>query len=130
MEKRSLKFRAWDKGHNKMSYKVNLYSMNRSGEIDKAQIDNQNYMKAIGFQCEVMQFIGLEDLQGKEIYEDDIVSQFDGVIRTFTGRVVFLNGQFCLHTPNQWPCYTPLSKEAKVMGNIHEHPELLASLTA
>jgi uncharacterized phage protein (TIGR01671 family) len=72
-QNRVIMFRAWDKGHNKMSYKVNLYSLNHRGEMDKAQIDNKQVMNRIGFDCEIMQSTGIVDRNGKDIYESDIV---------------------------------------------------------
>lgn len=145
---RELKFRAWDKGHNKMSYKVNLYSMNSRGKIDKAQINMKQVMNTIGFDCEVMQYTGLKDKNGKEIYEGDILQRvgtrdiFQGsaddvsgaISRKVTTEVVDLKVRsdefgnttvgYSLHTQAS---YSERSSPAtyEIIGNIYENSELI-----
>ena len=80
-------------------------------------------------ECEVApetvgQFIGLYDCDGKEIYEGDILD-FNGLtveIRFVRGVFAFLaNGD--LDEELCGDCRTDLF--AKVIGNIHDNPELL-----
>ena len=59
---REIKFRAWDKNH--MVYNPELYSNNCVEKAQKAGVI-------------LMQFIGLKDTNGKEIYEGDIVGFCD-----------------------------------------------------
>jgi uncharacterized phage protein (TIGR01671 family) len=140
---REIKFRAWDKGHNKMSYKVNLYSLNSRGEIDKCQIDNKQIMNRVGLDCEIMQFTGLSDKYGKYIYEGDIVShnhRLHEVVINFNGyylqRYKLWNGEFKPAFQYSMSLITKPSKDrfggkvdsAEVVGNIYENPELLKKL--
>lgn len=76
-----LNFRAWDRAFNKMHYKLNLYSFHGNGEMDRAQLSDENSSKDIGNQVMVMSSIGQQDKHGKDIYELDILRiQGDGYL--------------------------------------------------
>lgn len=65
----------------------------------------------------VMQYTGLNDKNGKEIYEDDVVqTYFDNGNERMKVKVFFQNGRFELNNN---------SNEVKLIGNIYENPELL-----
>lgn len=79
----------------------------------------------------VMQYAGLEDENGKEIYEDDFLE-----VETYEGekhivRVIFDDGCFCyisyLGDLRTYPLRDFLFNGSKlrVIGNIYENPELL-----
>ncbi len=147
---REIKYRAWDKGHNKMSYDVNLYNMGKNG-MSMAQIDHQQAMKSIGFHCEVMQFTGLKDCKGKEIYEGDLLSMDvltakEGTVidnndnenePTFLvppsndymiGEVKFRDGMFGLffHSDEEGEFSAELDSDMEIIGNKFENPELIS----
>lgn len=133
-----IKFRAWDKGHGKMIYKVNLYSIGGNGKMNKAQLDNKQVMNDVGFSCEVMQFTGLLDSQGKDAYFDDLCHLCDGygedgglykLEKNEYGEPFFVavdnqradifrigfKDYFVRHGDNNF----------KIIGNLYENPELL-----
>ncbi len=74
----------------------------------------------------IMQYTGLKDRNGKEIYEGDILSfvpidhkKFNNPYPPFS---VFWNDKecgFCLWSPRE---------DVEVIGNIYENPELLGDL--
>ena len=70
------------------------------------------------------QFTGLTDCDGKEIYEDDIISFDDGKI----GHVEFFQGCFVVRDVNNSDIrslYDIHDWNLKILGNRFENPELL-----
>lgn len=114
---REIKFRAWDKENKKLiswrdicSY-YNLLSM-----LDPVARDYDRY--------EVMQYTGLHDKNGKEIYEGDIL-QWQEANKDHSGYwVVYDHTDFKLWNGKYHKTIIdPTWYE--VIGNIYENPELL-----
>ncbi len=74
----------------------------------------------------VGQFTGLTDKNGKRIFEGDICREdFDDKLY----RVEFINGEFTLirnysDIVNLYMSEVDYGKEIKVIGNVHDNPEL------
>lgn len=141
---RPIKFRAWDKGTKRMTQVKNLYiGGNPSAEIWINESDEcYGY---VGRDIELMQFTGLKDKNGKEIYEGDIIYEGDSK-RSFKkwafedwigaeewGIVEYRNGSFVV---DFYSIYggegteilgkrLGYTKRFRVIGNIYENPELL-----
>lgn len=72
---------------------------------------------------EIMQFTGLRDADNKEVYEGDVILHGTGGLRG-QGEVRWSDEdcRFCVVRNNtRYDIYCP-----EVIGNIYEHPELLA----
>lgn len=109
---RKIKFRAWDK-ENKEMVEVELLGkevlLYKNGEWENIE----NY--------EIMQFTGLYDKNGREIYEGDIVECFNNG----NSYVSFRGGVYGLVSDYSFIPFSDVHGKMKVIGNIYENPELL-----
>ncbi len=120
---REIKFRAKDIASNKW-----LFGDLRHHKDDVCIFD-QGGTKGEQVKRETVgQFTGLRDINGKDIYEGDIldVSYADEEsyleVRFVRGVFAFLwNGDL----DDEFPCNAPTHEWAKVIGNIYDNPELL-----
>ena len=120
---RDIKFRAWNGEY--MCYSPTLFKKEtRSGCVQFATDDGSSSL-------ELMQYTGLKDKNGKEIYEGDIL-KMDSEEDQSTFEVVWkFNGWRKKFTdwPDDLPEYNLLSRGDlgfyKIIGNVYENPELL-----
>lgn len=128
---REIKFRAWDKLNRLMIRSFAISSETGSvwnvilppGETweEKIITDDRSY--------ELMQYTGLKDKNGKEIYEGDIVKNDGYFLIKWSLQVRWKVGLGWVFGED-WPCI-PLYdvgniQMIEVIGNIYENPELLS----
>lgn len=101
--KREIKFRAWDKRDKEM---INIKNWYWFEELGIMELDDENGRDYI-----FMQFTGLKDKKGKEIYEGDIIKTSVG-----NEEVEWLSVGWSLLCRDD---------DIKVIGNIYENPNLL-----
>ena len=126
--KREIKFRAWVSDLGKMVYSADdmdySWVIINDGVISLVDLWDDSYVTA-----ELMQFTGLTDKNGKEIYEGDIILD-NGVKREilwFDEGCQFISVN--LTKDRDWDIITDPTVYGRnyleVIGNIHENPELL-----
>ena len=111
---REIKFRVWDKDNKCWYHSPQLVIRPYSGKVnDGATTPN------IG----LMQYTGLKDKNGKEIYEGDIIHCWGG--EYYQGYWEY-NQKFVVEfgwTQSMWEMLHV--ENIEVIGNIHDNPELL-----
>lgn len=127
-EMREIKFRAWDEKGKQMIEHENL-QMNCDGFC---VIDEEATMFPMDI---IMQFTGLKDKNGKEIYEGDFLGTYEGEELGWEnhGKVIWWNesAKFFLADKDNYMSESELSEETQewndteIIGNIYENPNLL-----
>ena len=113
---RPIKFRAWDKENEVMVYP--------KGILFDGRVVNFSCGILEPFEgCELMQFTGLKDKNGKEIYEGDIVNLTHMVYAGY-GNVDEVTEAVVIEDITKLP-FGPSTITCEVIGNIYENPELL-----
>lgn len=121
---REIKFRAWD--GKKMIYCGHVQPMfNMASLIGcAATLVDTEYMDdfsiSSGENIVLMQFTGLKDAKGKEIFEGDVVKCLDGYSATVSWDDKHAGWDpFGSYEGAEW------DKSVEIIGNIYENPELL-----
>lgn len=133
---REIKFRAWDKACNSWVEPPWKLYLNGGVSLEGMWATSE---------VELMQYTGLKDKNGIEIYEGDILEYSKGDSRPLNkGYVMFYAGDFRIRMPGNdsrgignfdlfwWLVdgddsggWTESVSKAEIIGNIHENPELI-----
>ena len=108
---REIKFRAWDKFRRIM---CNHEDINIWDRFMKDDMSNQY--------SPLMQFTGLHDKNGKEIYEGDVLKDYD-IGKTY--QIFWFDKGWYLKDGTGYYFGTYFADQKIVVGNIYENPELL-----
>ncbi|HEM2820661.1 YopX family protein [Streptococcus suis] len=128
------KFRAWDKMHNEWSNGFFIYSegglYTPNYGFNRKHLKNRTDVYPIAKQERfiLMHSTGLFDVNGKEIFEGDVVHAYSESARLI-GVIEYFDNAYCIKTKNG--IYNSLWINAEyyeVIGNIYENPELVEAL--
>lgn len=129
---RDIKFRAWDKEKNKMIFFHLLFKLVNTNQLGCQSIDQDindwidDWTQEPDEEVAIlMQYTGLKDKNGVEIYDGDIVKHDD------YGQISIVEWSdedwgWIMKSIKNWnpkTCFIPIKDE--VIGNIYQNPELL-----
>lgn len=114
-----LKFRAWDKAEKRMLSFDEITNPAFNLDVNRPLLF---YVLKSHDVHEIMPYIGLNDANGKHIYEVDIFKY------TETGHTIVIKwqeGQCCNFACSGYELTKELAKQGVVIGNCFENPELI-----
>lgn len=115
---REIKFRAWDKIKAVMRNNVSTGTITIWGDGSSFDIDSESK------DCVFMQYTGLKDKNGRNIFEGDVGRDIEGCLY----EVRFADGAFeTFYDGNVIEYLSETCDVIEIIGNIYENPELLES---
>lgn len=135
---REIKYQAWLHDEKQMVNVIEINTFNkyiRYYDISHCQDDAEifDFIRSnlpnadCGFEgCDLRQYTGLKDKNGKDIFEGDILANKKAFNCSF--KVIWNpDGAWFVHDKDDWPCYylRQVNGSTEVIGNVFEHPELL-----
>ena len=123
---REIKFRAWDKTSGTMRPVaiLELFLKTAYFAIDENEPDKRSnpIPRSYGIgNCEIMQFTGLHDRRETDIYEGDIVTEWDDRYRV----EIRADGVRLVSADRRRDHQISFPESVVVIGNVWENPELL-----
>lgn len=112
---REIKFRAWNEWADRK-------------EMVYFKVDEPKAIENTAWNAEIMQYTGLKDKNGKEIYEGDIIKYSHKAVGEIKRVVSYKYGMYGIEgkmKETHIPFANILQSEYEVIGNIYENPELL-----
>lgn len=127
--KREIKFRAYS-SHNHKIYSVSNIEWDIDGRIWVTADDGKNGIELIDEEAHLMQYTGLHDKNGREIYEGDIVRTGEDNIGDpdpTIGQVIMREGSWLIENEKKQEEIGLFSEitSREVIGNIFEDNQLL-----
>lgn len=121
---RIIKFRAWDDHHKEM---ITPYCELKDTRFWGFDLTNNPFSPSV-----VMQYTGLKDKSGREIYEGDVIRFNYSEHEERVGVVRFGSGAFHIGIivslyETQISANRIMGESLEVIGNIHANPELIKS---
>lgn len=125
---REIKFRAWLKKESEMKKVHDIcFNKNETEPIGIISCGRDNCESCIDYynfaEVELMQYTGLKDKNGVEIYEGDIVRFNDGIYEIRYWQQAFRYKH--LDDGDYIGCIGEYLDSCEIIGNIHENKELL-----
>lgn len=128
---REIKFRAWiesvAKGETGLYYPT-VFELIHDGSVDRF-FTNEYRFKSDTCKFTLMQYTGLKDKNGVEIYEGDIISwsilPLNENVKKVRDVVIYRNGAFSTKERIALLGTLEPHREPEVIGNIYENPELV-----
>lgn len=142
---KDIKFRAFHKPTSKKMFDVVQIDFTNKIVFSYERIHNTSkysYFDTVSYNfsdCELMQYTGLTDCEGKEIFEGDIVEvEFDDYYSNdfftidegsiFIGKIIFESFGYYIEFDDTYMSINDINTfniKIKILGNIHQNPELL-----